>query len=95
MSHAVLPRAGLLFILAAPGTRAAAQLPAREPVDSTARRILTHAIARRHALLAALRRCLGNLTPFLSPFDLAVSFTWQLSSYPTERFHFGVGVTGP
>jgi hypothetical protein len=38
---------------------------------------------------------LGHLTPFLSPFDLAVSFTWQLSSYPTDRFHFGVGFTGP
>jgi uncharacterized protein DUF5686 len=38
---------------------------------------------------------LGNLTPFLSPFDLAVSFTWQLSSYPTQGFRFGFGVTGP
>jgi len=38
---------------------------------------------------------LGNLTPFLSPFDLAVSFTWQVSSYATERFHFGVGINGP
>lgn len=38
---------------------------------------------------------LGHLTPFLSPFDLAVSLTWQLSSYPTDRFHFGVGLTGP
>ena len=32
---------------------------------------------------------IGNLTPFLSPFDLAVHFTWQLSSYPTRRFRFG------
>lgn len=38
---------------------------------------------------------LGNLTPFLSPFDLAVSFTWQLSSYPTNRFRFGLGINGP
>ena len=38
---------------------------------------------------------LGSLTPFLSPFDLAVSFTWQLSSYPTQRFRFGFGIAGP
>jgi uncharacterized protein DUF5686 len=38
---------------------------------------------------------LGNLTPFLSPFDLAVSCTWQLSSYPTNRFRFGLGINGP
>lgn len=38
---------------------------------------------------------LGNLTPFLSPFDLAASFTWQLSSYPTNRFRFGLGINGP
>ncbi|RME24715.1 MAG: hypothetical protein D6800_08400, partial [Candidatus Zixiibacteriota bacterium] len=31
---------------------------------------------------------LGNLTPFLSPFNLALSFTWQLSAYDTERFSF-------
>jgi hypothetical protein len=37
----------------------------------------------------------GNLTPFLSPFDLAASFTWQLSSYPTRGFRLGFGVTGP
>ncbi|HXY19073.1 MAG TPA: hypothetical protein VEH83_03680 [Gemmatimonadales bacterium] len=36
----------------------------------------------------------GNLTPFLSPFDLAVHFTWQLSSYPTRRFRFGFSVDG-
>jgi hypothetical protein len=56
MSRAVLSRAGLLFILAAPGI-GAAQLPAREPGDSTARRIITSAIARRHTMLAELRRC--------------------------------------
>jgi hypothetical protein len=38
---------------------------------------------------------LGNLTPFLSPVDLAVSFTWQISSYPTHPFRLGVGITGP
>jgi hypothetical protein len=36
---------------------------------------------------------LGNLTPFLSPLNLAVHFTWQLSSYPTRRFRFGLGLT--
>jgi hypothetical protein len=36
---------------------------------------------------------LGNLTPFLSPLNLAVHFTWQLSSYPTRRFQFGFGLT--
>ena len=38
---------------------------------------------------------LGNLTPFLSPFNLAAHFTWQLSSYPTHRFRFGLGFTRP
>jgi hypothetical protein len=38
---------------------------------------------------------LGHLTPFLSPLDLALSFTWQISSYPTRRFRFGFGITGP
>jgi hypothetical protein len=36
---------------------------------------------------------LGNLTPFLSPFNIAAYFTWQLSSYPTSRFAFGFGFT--
>jgi hypothetical protein len=36
---------------------------------------------------------LGNLTPFLSPFNIAAYFTWQLSSYPTSRFAFGLGFT--
>jgi hypothetical protein len=36
---------------------------------------------------------LGNLTPFLSPLNLAVHFTWQLSSYPTRKFQFGFGLT--
>jgi hypothetical protein len=38
---------------------------------------------------------LGNLTPFLSPFNLAARFSWQLSSYATRRFSFGFGFTGP
>ncbi len=38
---------------------------------------------------------LGNLTPFLSPFNLAATFAWQLSSYPTRRFRFGIGLSGP
>lgn len=29
---------------------------------------------------------LTNLTPFLSPFNLAFHFTWQLSPYDTERY---------
>jgi hypothetical protein len=37
---------------------------------------------------------LANLTPFLSPFDFAVSCTWQLSHYPTNGFRFGIGFTG-
>ncbi|HEV2752128.1 MAG TPA: DUF5686 family protein [Gemmatimonadales bacterium] len=37
---------------------------------------------------------LGNLTPFLSPIDLAASFTWQLSTYPTSRFRLGLGLIG-
>ncbi|MFI5280454.1 MAG: hypothetical protein ACHQU1_08160 [Gemmatimonadales bacterium] len=37
---------------------------------------------------------LGNLTPFLSPINLAASFTWQLSSYPTRSFRFGLGFSG-
>jgi hypothetical protein len=38
---------------------------------------------------------LGNMTPFLSPFNLAVHFTWQLSAYPTNRFRLGFGFTRP
>ena len=38
---------------------------------------------------------LGNLTPFLSPFDLAAYFTWQLSDYATRGFRFGLGLTRP
>jgi len=38
---------------------------------------------------------LGNLTPFLSPFNFAVHFTWQLSSYPTSRFQFAFSLMRP
>ena len=41
---------------------------------------------------------LGNLTPFLSPFNIAAYFTWNLSPYhtgefQTNRFAFGFGFT--
>lgn len=32
---------------------------------------------------------LGNLTPFLAPFNLELWFNWQLSAYDTERFSLG------
>ena len=35
----------------------------------------------------------GNLTPFLSPIDLAAYCTWQLSAFPTRTFRFGLGLT--
>ncbi|MEJ2237138.1 MAG: DUF5686 family protein [Gemmatimonadales bacterium] len=38
---------------------------------------------------------IGNLTPFLSPLNLAVYFSWQLSSYATEGVQFRVGVPTP
>lgn len=28
----------------------------------------------------------GNLTPFLAPFNLRIGFTWQLSNFPTNSF---------
>ena len=37
---------------------------------------------------------LGNLTPFVSPFNFAARFTWQLSNYATSRFQFITTVTG-
>ncbi len=36
----------------------------------------------------------GNLTPWLTPLNLAAWFTWQVSGYATERFTFRVGVPG-
>ena len=38
---------------------------------------------------------LGNLTPFLSPFNFSATFAWQLSSYATRRFRVGIGLSGP
>ncbi len=32
----------------------------------------------------------GNLTPFMSPINLALRFAWQLSNYPTGRFRIGL-----
>ena len=37
---------------------------------------------------------LSHLTPFLTPLDVAMSCTWQLSHYPTHPFRFGIGFTG-
>jgi hypothetical protein len=34
----------------------------------------------------------GNLTPFLSPFNFQVWFDWQLSAYDTERFSMGINL---
>ena len=36
---------------------------------------------------------LANLTPFLSPFNLSVDFTWQTSDYDTNDFTVGFGLT--
>ena len=35
---------------------------------------------------------LGNLTPFLAPFNLAVYFNWQLSDYDTREYSIDLGV---
>ena len=35
----------------------------------------------------------GNLTPFISPLNLAAYFTWQLSSYSASGFAIGFGLT--
>jgi hypothetical protein len=32
----------------------------------------------------------GNLTPFVSPINLALRLAWQLSNYPTGRFRIGL-----
>jgi len=37
---------------------------------------------------------LANLTPWISPFNFGVFFTWQLSNYGTRRFEFRIGVPG-
>ncbi len=38
---------------------------------------------------------LGNLTPWFAPFNFSVWFTWQLSSYNTDRFEFSFGIPRP
>ena len=35
---------------------------------------------------------LGNLTPFMAPFNLACYFTWQLSDYETSDFSIDLGI---
>jgi hypothetical protein len=35
---------------------------------------------------------LGNLTPFLTPFNLGLNFTWQLSNYETSDFSIYLGL---
>lgn len=35
---------------------------------------------------------LGNLTPFLAPFNFSARFAWQLSNYPTAPFRFSIGM---
>ena len=36
---------------------------------------------------------LGNLTPFISPFNLAAYFSWQVTAYTTQRFQLTFGLT--
>jgi len=43
-------------------------------------------LATAHRAYSELGFSLGNLTPFLSPFNLRLAFTWQLSHYPTNKF---------
>jgi len=35
---------------------------------------------------------IGNLTPFVEPFNLAIYFSWQLSDYDTSDFSFFFGI---
>ena len=37
---------------------------------------------------------LANLTPWISPFNFGVFFSWQLSNYGTRSFEFRIGVPG-
>ncbi len=37
---------------------------------------------------------LANLTPFISPFNFGVYFTWQLSHHDTRRFELRIGIPG-
>ncbi|MBA3670898.1 MAG: carboxypeptidase regulatory-like domain-containing protein [Gemmatimonadaceae bacterium] len=34
----------------------------------------------------------GNLTPYLAPFNFSARFAWQLSNYPTTPFRFSIGL---
>jgi len=43
-------------------------------------------LATAHHAYSELGFSLGNLTPFLAPFNVRVGFTWQLSHYPTNKF---------
>jgi hypothetical protein len=38
---------------------------------------------------------LGNLTPFLMPFDFGVRFNWPLGADTLQRFQFGIDLSGP
>ena len=38
---------------------------------------------------------IGNLTPMIAPLNFSAWFTWQLSSYGTERFAFAFGIPNP
>jgi hypothetical protein len=38
---------------------------------------------------------IGNLTPFIAPLNMAIYFSWQLSSYSTRGFQFRIGVPTP
>lgn len=35
---------------------------------------------------------IGNLTPFLAPFNFSARFAWQVSHYPTTPFRFSIGL---
>lgn len=50
-----------------------------------------HAYIAR-AAYSELGFSVGNLTPFMSPFNLALAFTWQLSHYPTNTFSWQLGI---
>jgi hypothetical protein len=39
-----------------------------------------------HRAYSELGFSIGNVTPFLAPFNLRLGFTWQLSDYPAYRF---------
>jgi hypothetical protein len=59
----------------------------KTPVDQSDRSLRT----APHAY-SELGFGIGNLTPFITPFNLAVWFTWQLSDYDTNRFNWQIGI---